>query len=82
MGLMDEFKAEAVGPRRNKMDEIREKLSAEDYNDFIEALDIPSISQMTLVRVLAKRGVHIGHGTISEMRRNWLRNKTFRGTTK
>ena len=34
----------------------------------------PRISQMALVRALQRRGIHIGKGTISEMRRDFIRD--------
>ena len=74
MGLMDEVKAESHPPRRGKMDEIKEKLSKEDCRDFLDALLDVRISQMALVRALQRRGIHIGKGTISEMRRDFIRD--------
>lgn len=73
MGLLDEVRAESNPPRRNKMDEIRETLNQEDFEDFIAALNDMTISQRSLIRALHKRGVHIGTGTISELRRDFLR---------
>lgn len=73
MGLLDEVKAESNPPRRNKMQEIRETLEADDFEDFKTALLDPTVSQMSIVRALQKRGVHIGKGTISEMRRDYVR---------
>jgi hypothetical protein len=74
MGLMDEVVAESNPPRRGKMDEIKEKLSKEDCQDFLDALVDTRISQMALVRALQRRGIHIGKGTISEMRRDFIRD--------
>lgn len=73
MGLLDEVRAESHPPRRNKMDEIRESLNEQDYEDFVAALQDIAISQRSLIRALNKRGVHIGTGTISELRRDFLR---------
>jgi hypothetical protein len=70
---MDEVRAESNPPRRNKMDEIKATLSKKDCDDFLEALLDETISQMALVRALQRRGVHIGKGTISEMRRDFIR---------
>lgn len=72
MGLMDEVVAESNPPRRDKMDEIKEKLSKQDCQEFLEALLDVRISQMALVRALQRRGIHIGKGTISEMRRDFI----------
>lgn len=73
MGLLDEVRSESLPPRRNKMDEIREKLEADDFEDFKVAMLDPAVSQMSIVRALQKRGIHIGKGTISEMRRTYVR---------
>jgi hypothetical protein len=72
MGLMDEVRNESQPSRRNKMDEIREKLEEQDFFEFLEALMDPRISQSSLVRALQRRDIHIGKGTISEMRRQYI----------
>jgi hypothetical protein len=72
---MDDLLSDVVAPRRTKMTEIREKLEPKDLKEFIEALETPTISQAALRRALAKRGIRIGVGTISELRRDHLRNK-------
>jgi hypothetical protein len=73
MGLMDEVFAESHPRRRNKMDEIREKLSEEDLAEFQAAMLDVRVSQMSIVRALQRRGIHVGKGTISEMRREFIR---------
>lgn len=70
---MDEVKSESHPKRRNKMDEIKDKLTKQDYKEFIEAILDVRISQMALVRALQRRDIHIGKGTISEMRREFIR---------
>ena len=70
MGLMDELLSDSIGPRRTKMTEIREKLEPDEFKEFMEALETPTISQAALRRVLAKRGIRISIGTMSEMRRD------------
>ena len=70
---MDEVKSESHPARRNKMDEIREKLTEQDYKEFMEAILDERISQMALVRALQRRNIPIGKGTISEMRREFIR---------
>ena len=72
MGLLKEVTDESHPRRRNKMDEIKEKLSKQDHKEFLEAMLDPRISQMALVRALQRRGVHVGKGTISEMRRDFI----------
>jgi hypothetical protein len=72
MGLMDEVRDESYPPRRNKMDEIREKLSGQDLLDFLEALMDPRISQASLIHALRRRDVHISGGTMSAMRRQYV----------
>jgi hypothetical protein len=74
MGLMDEVVAESNPPRRGKMDEIKEKLTKQDCEEFLAALLDVRISQLALVRALQRRGIHIGKGTISEMRRDFIRD--------
>lgn len=73
MGLMDEVKSDSNPVRRNKMDEIKDKLTKQDYQEFIQAMLDVRISQMALVRALQRRDIHIGKGTISEMRREYIR---------
>ena len=73
MGLMDEVKAESNPPRRNKMDEIAEKLSNEDYQEFLEAMLDVRISQKALIRALHRRNIRIGTGTMSELRQQIIR---------
>ena len=75
MGLMDEINADKTPARRTKMDEIAETLSPEDYQDFLNALETPTITQAAIRRALTKRGVHIACGTISQMRRDYLRKE-------
>jgi ribosomal protein L29 len=78
VGMMDELMGEVNTPRRNKWSEIQEKLDKKDFDEFCEALQEPKISQASLRRALAKRGVHIGTGTISELRRDYLRQLATR----
>ena len=73
MGLLDEVRAESNPPRRTKLDEIKETLTEEDFEEFMVAMLDTQVSQMSLVRALQKRGIHIGTGTISELRRKLLR---------
>jgi len=73
MGLLDEVRAESHPPRKTKLDEIRQVLGESDYDEFMVAMLDVRISQMSVVRALQKRGVHIGSGTISELRRKLLR---------
>lgn len=73
MGLMDEVKAESNPPRRNKLDEITEKLNDEDYQDFLEAMLDVRISQKALIRALQRRNIRIGTGTMSELRQQLIR---------
>jgi len=73
MGLMDEVKAESNPPRRNKLDEITEKLNDEDYQEFLEAMLDVRISQKALIRALQRRNIRIGTGTMSELRQQLIR---------
>jgi len=73
MGLMDEVKAESNPVRRNKMDEIKEKLNDEDYQEFLEAIFDVRISQKALIRALQRRNIRIGTGTMSELRQQLIR---------
>lgn len=73
MGLMDEVKAESNPPRRNKLDEITEKLNDEDYREFLEAMLDVRISQKALIRALQRRNIRIGTGTMSELRQQLIR---------
>ena len=75
MGLMDDLITDTAPARRTKMDEIMETLSPEDYQDFLNALETPTITQAAIRRALSKRGVHIACGTISQMRRDYLRKE-------
>lgn len=73
MGLIDEVRNESRPSRKNKMTEIIQCLSPEDLKDFQEALLDERLSQAAIVRALQRRGIHIGKGTISEMRREYIR---------
>ena len=70
---MDEVKAESNPVRRNKMDEIKEKLNDEDYQEFLEAIFDVRISQKALIRALQRRNIRIGTGTMSELRQQLIR---------
>lgn len=70
---MDEVKAESNPPRRNKLDEITEKLNDEDYQEFLEAMLDVRISQKALIRALQRRNIRIGTGTMSELRQQLIR---------
>lgn len=73
MGLMDEVKSDSNPVRRNKMDEIKEKLNDEDYQEFLEAILDVRISQKALIRALQRRNIRIGTGTMSELRQQLIR---------
>lgn len=73
MGLMDEVKSDSNPVRRNKMDEIKEKLNDEDYQEFLEAIFDVRISQKALIRALQRRNIRIGTGTMSELRQQLIR---------
>ena len=75
MGLLEEVKADSNPPRRNKLDDIRDTLNKQDFEEFMVAIVDVRVSQRSLIRALQKRGVHIGTGTISEMRRNLIGGK-------
>jgi len=69
MGLMDDIKAdERPDAPRTKRAELKQKLSPEDYDDFVKALNDPNISQAAIRRALAARNIHIASGTLSQMR--------------
>jgi len=69
MGLMDEIKSdERAASPRTKRQELKDKLSPEDYDDFVKALNDPNISQAAIRRALAARGIHVASGTLSQMR--------------
>lgn len=75
MGFLEETRSETGRVYRGKIDEIKETLSKKDCADFMEALNDISISQAAIVRALQKRGVRIGTGTISNLRREVLSNR-------
>lgn len=69
MGLMDEIqqqKRSASFP--TKWEELKTKLSPEDFADFVAAISNPHISQAAIRRVLHGRGINISSGKLSEMR--------------
>jgi len=69
MGLMNEVENdERPHSRRSKREELKAKLSPEDYDDFLKAITDPNISQAAIRRALAARGIHIATGTLSIMR--------------
>lgn len=75
MGFLEETRSETGRVYRNKVDEIKETLSKKDCADFMEALNDITISQAAIVRALQKRGIKIGNGTISNLRRELLSNR-------
>lgn len=69
MGLMDEIKSdERPFSPRSKREELKIKLSPEDYDEFLKALNDSNISQAAIRRALQARGIHIATGTLSIMR--------------
>lgn len=68
--LLDEISNEQpkTGGRRSRIDEILADLSPDDAADLLAALDDHSIPQVSIVRVLAKRGYKIGQATVSQYR--------------
>ena len=73
MGLLDEVRAnDYKHNRQSKIAEIKSKLTPEDYEEFVVAISDVTISQAALIRALQKRGIKIGTGTISNMRRDLL----------
>lgn len=73
MGFLDDARASSVRSYPNKIDQIKAVLSKKDYAEFMEAMLDPTISQVAITEALKKRGVHIGKGTISEHRRDLMR---------
>ena len=72
MGFLDEVRQEPGRVYRRRIDEIREKVSEQDYADFIEALANPQISISAICRALKKRGVNAAESTIRTERHNIL----------
>jgi len=73
MGLLDEVRAnDYKHNRQSKIAEIKSKLAPEDYDEFVVAISDVTISQAALIRALQKRGIKIGTGTISNVRRDLL----------
>lgn len=72
MGFLEEVKIYGTSVRRSKMTEIQEKLSAEDYAEFLDVLGDYKVSQASIVKALQRRNIHIGKGTISEMRSAYI----------
>ena len=69
MGFLDDARVNSRREYPNKLDQIKAVLSDEDYEEFLQAMFDPTISQVAITKALQKRGVHIGKGTISEHRR-------------
>ena len=66
---MDEINADQR-PRTyaTKLDELRAKLSEEDFNDLLEILNDPTINQNAIRRVLKARGIAVSSGWLSQIR--------------
>jgi hypothetical protein len=69
MGLMDEISKQDRSIRySSKLAELKDKLSPEDFADFMDAINNPRISQSAIRRVLQARGIMVGSGTLSRLR--------------
>lgn len=69
MGLMDEIaKQEGSIRYSSKLAELKDKLSEEDFADFMAAINNPRINQTAIRRVLQARGIAVGSGTLSRLR--------------
>jgi hypothetical protein len=68
--LLDEINKEQpkTGGRRSRIDEILADLSPEDAADLVVALDDHSVAQVSIMRVLAKRGYKVSQATLSQYR--------------
>lgn len=71
MGLMDEINADQR-PRTytNKIEELKAKLSEEDFTELMEAINDPTINQNAIRRVLKARGITVSSGWLCEFRTN------------
>lgn len=69
MGLMDEISKQERSIRySSKLAELKDKLSPEDFADFMDAINNPRINQTAIRRVLQARGIMVGSGTLSRLR--------------
>ena len=69
MGLMDEINADQR-PRTyaTKVDELKAKLSEQDFNELMEAISDPTINQNAIRRVLRARGITVSSGWLCQFR--------------
>ena len=69
MGLMDEINKQDRSIRySSKLAELKDKLSPEDFAEFMVAINNPRINQTAIRRVLQARGIMVGSGTLSRLR--------------
>jgi len=69
MGLMDEISKQDRSIRySSKLAELKDKLSPEDFAEFMAAINNPRINQTAIRRVLQARGIMVGSGTLSRLR--------------
>lgn len=69
MGLMDEISKQDRSIRySSKLAELKDKLSPEDFAEFMVAINNPRINQTAIRRVLQARGIMVGSGTLSRLR--------------
>lgn len=66
--FMTEVKSYKRTYRGGKLEEIKAKLSKDDWADFVKAMADPAVTSVAIIKALEKCGVKISTGGISTLR--------------
>jgi hypothetical protein len=66
--FMNEVKSYQRTYRGGKLEEIKSKLSKDDWADFVKAMLDPAVPSVAIIRALEKQGIKISTGGISNIR--------------
>lgn len=66
--LLEEIKTQTID--RSRLVWLKEQMKPEEYDDFITALEDPTISASAICRAISKRGYSISVSTLTVIRRN------------
>lgn len=67
-GLRDEIASERPKRRKNRIEQIAERLDDDDRVAFMHALNDPTVSAISIIRVLARRGIKLSESSVSTYR--------------
>lgn len=67
-GLSNEIKTQQSGKRQTQIEKVLAQLDEADGAALLAAINDHSITAVSIVRALSKRGIHLGASTISGLR--------------